>query len=475
MKSAGQMNSLPIRSSSSLWSLRQRSFNVSLLLGSLFAMASFLSTAMPAADVELNLKLISAELSFLLTKEGIPDEIQAKLASLGYSDTAVFSKMEDTPKEVREVLTKDVGIDPTASPQHRAAHAKVLVAWEHAKKRVEARIQEESSQRVTDAPRVLTKGLHHELIKAFEKIHGERTDKQYPAPPYIEAKLEQVETGELRAETLAEVLNREDHCQPPPKLVVSPSGEFTFRPGECKGTAPSKPEELRRVFRVMGTCWEFIRLRVPSKPYLKDYDIAIWDAHVEWLLGEEVFDFQVKDDKQVTIYKPGWQQVLILDYNVRKLAYKMVIRDGYTIKEAMARAREDEKVFRKHFTLPISLAAASTATAGDGARPSRDHDRRSRSPRQGQMEVYRPSPQKGKGKGNSKRKAGHNKKGKGKMSAADHDRGKTPDGREKCFAFNRDSCHNAACQRVHVCLHCNGPHPRSKCPTAPPMPGGKGK
>ena len=90
------------------------------------------------------------------------------------------------------------------------------------------------------------------------------------------------------------------------------------------------------------------------------------------------------------------------------------------------------------------------------------------------MEVYRPSPQKRKGKGNNKRKA-NNKKGKGKMLAADHDRGKTPDGREKCFAFNRDNCNNAACQRVHVCLHCNGPHTRSKCPTAPPLPGGKGK
>ncbi len=47
------------------------------------AMSSFLTTAMSEADINANLKLISAELSFLFTKEGVPDEIQAKSASLG--------------------------------------------------------------------------------------------------------------------------------------------------------------------------------------------------------------------------------------------------------------------------------------------------------------------------------------------------------------------------------------------------------
>ena len=445
-------------------------------------MASFLATAMAPLEIEANLKLISSELSFLFTQEGIPEDVQAKLASLGYLDTAVFSRIEDTPKEVREVLTRDVGVDPTTSPQHRAVHAKVLVAWDHAKKRIEARIQEDSTQRVTDAPRVLTKGIHHELIKAFEKIHGELKDKQYPAPAYVESKLEQVESGELRAETLAEVLNREDHIQPPPKLVVSASGEFTFRPGECKGTAPSKPEDLRRTFKVMGTCWEFIRLRTPTKPYFKDYDSAIWDTHVEWLLGEEVFDFQIKDDKQVTIYKPHWQQVLVLDYNVRKLAYKYVTRDGYTIKTAMERARMDEKVFRTHFTLPISLAAAAASIGGEGpSRGSRDHDRqRSRSPRPSRgsrdrelkrREWPKSTPPKGKGKGHGKATA----KGKPKFQPQPGDRAKTPDGREKCYAYNHEGCHNKNCQRVHSCLGCNGPHPRNQCPLPPTDGGNKGK
>ncbi len=60
----------------------------------------------------------------------------------------------------------------------------------------------------------------------------------------------------------------------------------------------------------------------------------------------------------------------------------MVIRDGYTIKEAMVRAREDEKVFRTHGTLPISLEAAATSLGGDNApRGSKDRDRpRSRFP-----------------------------------------------------------------------------------------------
>ena len=78
-------------------------------------------------------------------------------------------------------------------------------------------------------------------------------------------------------------------------------------------------------------------------------------------------------------------------------------------------------------------------------------------------------PPKGKGKGHGKAAA----KGKSKFKAQHGDRAKTPDGREKCFAYNREGLHNQNCQRVHVCLGCNGPHPRSQC-TVPPLEGGKG-
>ena len=184
-------------------------------------MALALANPMTADEITMNLKALTTNLSYMLEKEGIVPEAQAKLASLGYTDVAVFSRMEDTAAAVREVLKADIGLDPATSPQHRAMVARVLVAWDNSKKRMETRMQEEANQRVSDQPRTLAKSLHYDLLKAYEKLHGEQQDKHYPAPAYIEMKLEQVESGELRAEGLMEVLNREEHIKPPPRLTVT--------------------------------------------------------------------------------------------------------------------------------------------------------------------------------------------------------------------------------------------------------------
>jgi hypothetical protein len=340
-------------------------------------MTTYLDTPLAAEVIEEHVGTLSADLSFLFDKEGVAKDIQAKLASLGYTDMAVFSRIEDTATAVREVLATDVGLNPKTSPAHRTMQAKVLVAWDNAKRRIETRNQEEASQRVHDAPRTLSKNAHFDLIKAYEKVHGEKPDKLNPAPAYIEAKLEQVEAGELRPENLSEVLNREDHVKPPPRLSVSANGDIQFRAGDVKGTTPSKPEELRRIFKLMGACWEFIRLKVPGKSYLADHSQAVWDDYADWLLGDDVFDCVVRDSGRDVIYKPSWNLVLDLDYQIRKLAYKLVNRTGVTIKAAMKQAMADEKLYHKFFTTPVSLAAAS-ATKSGGAASSRG---RSRSPR----------------------------------------------------------------------------------------------
>jgi hypothetical protein len=50
----------------------------------------------------------------------------------------------------------------------------------------------------------------------------------------------------------------------------------------------------------------------------------------------------------------------------------------------------------------------------------------------------------------------------------------TPDGRAKCFKFNKGKC-DGSCGYVHACLVCNGSHPISECPrrpkSAPPATG----
>ena len=37
----------------------------------------------------------------------------------------------------------------------------------------------------------------------------------------------------------------------------------------------------------------------------------------------------------------------------------------------------------------------------------------------------------------------------------------TPDGRHKCFRFQKEKCNG--CDRVHTCTICNAPHPKVRC------------
>ena len=48
----------------------------------------------------------------------------------------------------------------------------------------------------------------------------------------------------------------------------------------------------------------------------------------------------------------------------------------------------------------------------------------------------------------------------------------TPDGRQKCFKYNKGTC-QGGCGRVHTCLVCNGAHPMIQRTSKPPG-GGKG-
>ena len=177
------------------------------------------------------------------------------------------------------------------------------------------------------------------------------------------------------------MLNREEHIKPPPRLTVNANGDISFRAGEIKGKAPTKPEELRRYFKLMVTCWELVKLRVPGKAYLADHTQAIWNGHVEWLLGDEVLEYEVKDSNNNTVFQPTWHQMLELDFQVRKLAYKYVNRDGMTIKRALETARADEPTLRKYFSLPISVSAATVASHTKPANPASRTRGRSRSPR----------------------------------------------------------------------------------------------
>eukprot|EP00971_Amphidinium_carterae_P219082 4349035-Amphidinium_carterae.1 len=106
---------------------------------------------------------LTVELRFLLDNFGLSQAVQAKLASLGYTEVDIFAKLEDSPAQVRAALGSDV-LDPTASAVNRAVTARILAAWEAAGVRVRKRLEADADRKVGDLPRVLPKSSVLELV-----------------------------------------------------------------------------------------------------------------------------------------------------------------------------------------------------------------------------------------------------------------------------------------------------------------------
>ena len=458
-----------------------------------------LSAPVEEAAVADAIASMNSELVYLLESSQVPPEIIAKFGVIGYSDVETFAHMEVNATAVREMIKSDITLDPAGGPQHRAMMARLLAVWEAAGKRASKLKEEEAAQRAGDLPRHIPKGKHLEIVKAYAKAHKTLKDKECPAPCYLEWRFEQIEDGELKAESLADVVNKEEASDEDwGGARVTPDGSIKLVKGRSSGKAPENPEALRAKIRMMGVAWEFMRLKFPGRPYLKDLTAETWSDHVEWLLGEDVYGNIVKDSSGAIAYRPSWATVLELDFRVRKQAYQLVNENGSTLKEAMVAAREDTALFQKYFITPVSLAAGAEAARSTSSKrqapqewalppPTRQADGSSAMPVSfGAAQAGPNGKGKGRAKGRGKQQQGRQQQFQQRQQPqqqpqqqprqndrsqgsrwSDGERNVTPDGRMKCFRYQRNKCTDPNCPRVHVCLVCNGKHPKIECPKRP--------
>ena len=464
---------------------------------------TLLGTPPERESMETALRAMSAEFVFLLDSFGIPTDIQAKLAILGYTDAVVFAKMEDSAPAMRASIKTDVGLDPDASAAARAMVARLVTAWEAAGTRAQRRRQEEAEQRVGDLPRTLPKGQHLDLARAFAKVHFEMGDRDRPAEAYVEWRLEQLEDGELQAETLRQVASKAETTEEAwGGCKIATDGTIKLRKARSEASLPANPEELRSKMRLMAHHWEMVRLKFPAKEFFAGLTMDLWSQYVNWLLGEDVYDNVVKDTVGNIVYRPSWHILLEYELQVRKRAFHQVNNAGVTIAQALKDAMMHQPTSIKYFTTPVSLAAGAAAAGSKRSHGSPHevadgtaHDEAFRRwlsegghtpldspvawaatrPAVGMAADAAASAQ-GEGQGwwdnkysdkNKKYKKGDKKGSRssgGSWRAGES--AKTPDGRAKCFKYQRGAC-TGACDRAHVCLVCGGQHPANQCPRRP--------
>ena len=145
-----------------------------------------------------------------------------------------------------------------------------------------------------------------------------------------------------------------------------------------------------------------------------------------------------------------------------------------TLEEALKRAKEDDRLYQKHFITPAGQEASIVASRGVRAQPAQSSS--SLSGASGAMAPFQrqqaasgvKKPRKRK-KGAAPKAAGQPRKGGKGGGKSSGKTANTPDGRQKCFDYQKGKCTGPTCPngRVHVCIYCDGPHPASECPQRP--------
>ena len=169
-------------------------------------------------------------LSFVLADREVDGEIQDLLSTQGFKTVPLFALLADSREELRGILrAAPFALDPHGAAaedamKKRISMARIIDAWEAARNRVEEQNKVEAKRRAEGLPRQLPRSDHVALRKAWEKINGAVHDKLFPSDTYVDARLEQVESGDLAAEPLTAVVSRDEDSDAPSGATVTSDG-----------------------------------------------------------------------------------------------------------------------------------------------------------------------------------------------------------------------------------------------------------
>jgi len=307
------------------------------------------------------LATMSTDLKFILSDKGLPPALQVRIGQHGFTTLSLFSLLSDTRTELRAYLSGSLGLDPMAADlteqeriDRRINTARIIDAWETAKIRVEERARLEASQRASRTPLTLMASDHVNLRRTYEAEYGAVTDKKYPAEPAVERRFNEIEQGDLKAESLRDVPSRDEMIEDPVGASLDRDGTLRLRKGHQQVPLPQNSEDLRRRIAILGITYTLARYKHGHRTWLQGAAPAIWTTHVEWILGEDIAGFRVTVAGQA--HCPAWSQVLHFEHEVRKEATRLMAYEGHSLASSFELCRRDTTLKERHFSTPVAIA-----------------------------------------------------------------------------------------------------------------------
>ena len=405
-------------------------------------------------------------MKFQLAKDGVTVGTQAILFHFGAITLPKFSAFFKDTDEIRKVAKDELGIDPEASLSKRAELAGLICAWESAGVRTKETLKYMGELDARKQTKPLMGGDYLVMRNSFERKFFKLEDNECPARVYIERRISEMESGEMRAEALKTVLNRDQDGEE--SLIPSWDnlGSLKLKRTTNDIEEPTNPEELRRRIAVMINGLIFISLQHTNRAELQGIKPELANIYSNFLLGEQVWALIAQDEQGRTIATPNWRLVLQYELSIRKRAYRDMHETGTPFADALKDSWNDVLTRNRYFITPLAISSSTGSKSIEISSQSYPNKRPAAETESG---TDRNGSRKGgKGKGKGKGKGGKRQRMNGKSLEVPKGCARaTPDGRFICYGYNDFNvrCRNPSCPFIqgHVCGICFQKHPMYAC------------
>ncbi|CAL1152593.1 unnamed protein product [Cladocopium goreaui] len=306
---------------------------------------------------------MDSDLQFVLSDNGVSLGAQVAVARR-YGTLRKFRALGDSRAEIRQACLQDFAI-PQDNPADRAETAAIVSSWEVAQEFIAKETEIRAEAKVLGQPRTLQVHERQAMVKAVEAVYGVLQESETPSVEYLSVKAEETETNEPVAASLDEVSSRKDSTTSQMQTGLDSTGHIRITKTKVKSKLPSNTEEYRRAMRVEMYAWLCMAARYKAKAWLHGLTAAPFNRFVDFILGEKVYNIQVPSlvgDGQTRV-KPDWGIILNFEHRLRKEAFKLVVRDGATLADALNQVIHDAELKETYFTTPVALRAAMSAQA----------------------------------------------------------------------------------------------------------------
>ena len=289
-------------------------------------------------------------------------------------DRQLFVALDADEAAIMKTLAKAFQLD-SEEFEDKLELAKISKAWSTAKVQADTKRKVDAVQKAHGEPvqqpvQLLSKDWAS-LMRQFKKKYGKMHPSKLPGQSYFEAFEEKLASGELKAETLAQVISESEE-EEQRKLKPEPSRHLGINLNTSLmiqtrrrylSAMPQNTEQLRTKYRIMSNMWLLAQVRQPGRRLYEEFNDRTWSDLLDELLSEDMFQLEqeVAGEKMIT---PRWEHCLEYEYQLRKEAIKRATEDNLPLIQCLWAVYEDQAHKMKYW---ISFLTIANASLGDNS------------------------------------------------------------------------------------------------------------